>query len=421
MAWDSAQLSTAEKNYPTHEKEMLAIVRALKKFCADLLGTHFTIYTDHWTLECFQGQRDLSRRQARWQEFLAEYDFAIEYVKGGDNTVADALSRMPEVGEGGSEVVATILAVSTDPKLSEAIRIGYKSDHFCQRILKNAGSVPGIKIADGLIYIGSRLVVPRVGTICEDLFQMAHDSLGHFGAEKSYANLRSAYYWPRMRTELKGAYVPGCDACQRNKGLTKWPVGPLHPLPVPDGRGDSVAIDFIGPLPEDQGCNSIVTMKDQAGSDVQVVPTWTDISAEDFAQLFFDHWFCENGLPLEFISDRDKLFVSRFWRRLTRIAGVKLGMSTAFHPETDGASERTNKTVNQCLRYHIMRNQEGWVRALPRVRFAIMNTINKSTRFSPFQLHIGRSHSTDHSNGAGTGSSGCSRTDRPDQYGRSGS
>ena len=215
---------------------MLAIVRALKKFCADLLGTHFTIYTDHWTLECFQGQRDLSRRQARWQEFLAEYDFAIEYVKGGDNTVADALSRMPEVGEGGSEVVATILAVSTDPKLSEAIRIGYKSDHFCQRILKNAGSVPGIKIADGLIYIGSRLVVPQVGTICEDLFQMAHDSLRHFGAEKSYANLRSAYYWPRMRTELEGAYVPGCDACQRNKGSTKRPVGPLHPLPVPDGR-----------------------------------------------------------------------------------------------------------------------------------------------------------------------------------------
>ena len=132
-------------------------------------------------------------------------------------------------------------------------------------------------------------------------------------------------------------------------------------------------------------------MTDRAGSDVRVVPTRMDISAEDFAQLFFDHWFCENGLPLEFISDRDKLFVSRFWRRLTRIAGVKLWMSTVFHPETDSASERTNKTVNQCLWYHITRNQEGWVRALPRVRFAIMNMINKSTGFSPFQLHIGRS------------------------------
>ena len=202
----------------------------------------------------------MSRRQARWQEFLAEYDFTIEYVKGEENTVADALSRIPE-GEGeGSEVIATVLKISTDPKISDAVRVGYKSDAFCQRILKNIGSFPTIRIDDGLIYIGSRLVIPRVGTIREDLFRMAHDSLGHFGAEKSYANLRSAYYWPRMRTELEGAYVPGCDACQRNKGSTTRPTGPLHPLPVPDDRGDSVAIDFIGPLPEDEGFDCIVTM-----------------------------------------------------------------------------------------------------------------------------------------------------------------
>ena len=392
VAWESAQFLPAEKNYPTHEKEMLAIVRALRKFRADLLGTHFTVVTDHRTLECFQGQRDLSRRQARWQEFLAEYDFTIEYVKGGRNTVADALSRMPEGEEGGgSMVIATILMVTMNPKISEEIKVGYQTDPFCQRILKNVESFPTIKVEDGLIYIGSRLVVPRVGTIREDLFQIAHDALGHFGAEKSYANLRSAYYWPRMRAELEGAYIPGCDACQRNKSSTTRPTGPLHPLPVPDNRGDSVAIDFIGPIPEDDGYDCIVTMTDRSGSDIQVVPTRTDISAEDFAQLFFDHWYCENGLPLEIISDRDKLFISRFWRRLAKISGVKLGMSTAFHPETDGASERTNKTVNQCLRYHVTRNQKGWVRALPRVRFAIMNTVNKSTGFSPFHLRTGRS------------------------------
>ena len=395
VAWDSVQLSPAERNYPTHEKEMLAIVRALKKFRADLLGTHFVVYTDHRTLECFQKQRDLSKRQARWQEFLADYDFLIEYIKGGRNTVADALSRMPEEGGEGPvdepETVAAVLRVSTDPKISADIRCGYQTDAFCQKILRNMTSFPNIKVEDGLIYIGSRLVIPRTGTIREDLFRMAHDSLGHFGTEKSYASLRSAYYWPRMRTELEGAYIPGCDACQRNKGSTKRPTGPLHPLPIPDERGDSIAIDFIGPLPEDDGFNCIATMTDRSGSDVRIVPTRTDISAEDFAQVFFDNWYCENGLPRDIISDRDKLFISRFWKRLTRIAGVKLGMSTAFHPETDGASERTNKTVNQCLRYHVTRNQKGWVRALPRVRFAIMNTVNKSTGFSPFQLHMGRS------------------------------
>ena len=395
VAWDSVQLSPAEKNYPTHEKEMLAIVQALKKFRADLLGTHFFVYTDHWTLECFQKQRDLLKRQARWQEFLTDYNFSIEYVKGGRNTVADALSQMPVGGEGGPvdrpKMVAVVLQVTTDPKISADIRHGYQTDAFCQKMLRNAASFPNIKIEDGLIYIGSRLVVPRTGTIREDLFQMAHDSLGHFGVEKSYVNLHSAYYWPRMRAELEGAYIPGCDACQRNKGLTKQPTGPLHPLPVPDEHGDSIAIDFIGPLPKDEGFNCIATMTDRSGSDVRIVPTRTDISAKDFAQVFFDNWYCENGLPREIISDRDKLFVSRFWKRLTRIAGVKLGMSTAFHPEMDGASERTNKTVNQCLRYHVTRNQKGWVCALPRVQFAIMNTVNKSTGFSPFQLHMGRS------------------------------
>ena len=146
-------------------------------------------------------------------------------------------------------------------------------------------------------------------------------------------------------------------------------------------------MDFIGPLPEDEGFNCIVTMTDWMGLDIQIVPTRMDIAAEDFAQLFFDHWYCENSLPLELILDRDKLFVSRFWKALTKITGIKPGISTAFHLETDEASEQTNKTVNQCLRYHVTRNQQGWVRALPRVCFAIRNTVNRSTGFSPFQLH----------------------------------
>ena len=209
MAWDSVQLLPVERNYLTHEKEMLAIVQALKKFRADLLGTRFTIYTDHRTLECFQGQRDLSRRQARWQEFLSEYDFEIVYVKGGDNMVADALSRMPDEGDGRIGTVVAVMTVLTDPKISADIRVGYSSDSFCQKILGNLDSFPAAKVVDGLIYIGSRLVIPQTGMIQEELFRLVHDSLGHFRAEKSYANLWSAYYWPRMRAKLEGAYMPG--------------------------------------------------------------------------------------------------------------------------------------------------------------------------------------------------------------------
>ncbi len=118
-----------------------------------------------------------------------------------------------------------------------------------------------------------------------------------------------------------------------------------------------MAIDFVGPLPEDQGFNSIVTMMDRLGADIHIAPLNTNITAEKFVQVFFDQWYCENGLPRDIVSDRDHLFISKFWKALHEISGVKLKMSTTFHPQTDGVSERTNKTVVQELRYHVDRNQ----------------------------------------------------------------
>jgi transposase InsO family protein len=115
-----------------------------------------------------------------------------------------------------------------------------------------------------------------------------------------------------------------------------------------------------------------------------------NMNAREIANLFFDNWYCENGLPLSIVSDRDKLFTSKFWKALHRLTGIKLNMSTAYHPQTDVASERTNKTVDQALRYFVDRHQTGWVAALPRVRFNIMATKNASTGYTPFHLHLGR-------------------------------
>jgi hypothetical protein len=234
-------------------------------------------------------------------------------------------------------------------------------------------------------------VVPRTGTIWEDLFRLAHDTLGHFGGEKSYRVLRDSYYWPNMQRDLELAYVPGCAPCQRNKSQSHKPKGPLHPLPVPDERGDRIAMDFIGPLPLDKGYDCILTITDALGSDIRLIPTTMKLTAEECAELFFTNWYCENGLPKAIVSDRDKLFVSKFWRAVCKLSGVKLKMSSAYHPETDGSSERTNKTVNQCIRYHVNRSQKGWVRALPLIRFQMLNTVNKSTGYSGFQLRFGKS------------------------------
>ena len=152
-----------------------------------------------------------------------------------------------------------------------------------------------------------------------------------------------------MRRDLEEGYIKSCDACQRNKASTTKKVGPLHPLPVPDGRYQSIAIDFVMPLPDDHGMNGLAVITDRLGADIRLIPLKTTVTAEQFAQFFFDNWYCHNGLPTDIVSDRDKLFVSKFWKAFNEITGVRIKLSTAFHPQTDGSSERTNKTIIQAL------------------------------------------------------------------------
>ncbi|KAJ2913860.1 hypothetical protein MD484_g6573, partial [Candolleomyces efflorescens] len=452
VAFDSKVLSSAERHYPVHEKEMLAVVRALKKWRAELLGMPFLIYTDHRTLQFFETQKDLSQRQARWMEFLCQYDGKIVYIKGDENSAADALSRTVFVEDSmsaqqrahsllgpmedddefsvclvlggdedhpfsaarscsldaaeskpasslGSLAISSDspsprfrrLAAQVDDGLLASIREGYLSDPWCLRLAKVHSSLPDVRSVDGLWFIGERLVIPHVPAVRGKLFALAHDSLGHFGLRKSYGALRDSFYWPRMKDHLANLYLKSCDECQRMKDRTSRVPGPLHPLPVPASCGESIAMDFIGPLPDDEGFNCVLTITDRLGSDIRLIPCRTDSTAEEIGSLFFQHWYCENGLPTSIVLDRDRLFVSTFWKTLHRLSGIRLAMSSSFHPETDGSSERTNKSVIQAIRFHIEKNQKGWVAALPRVRFALMNTVNASTGLSPFQLRLGRS------------------------------
>ncbi|EEB88909.1 hypothetical protein MPER_13063 [Moniliophthora perniciosa FA553] len=404
------QLKGAQLRYPVHEKELLAIVRAVKKFKADLLGEQFTIYTDHRTLENFGTQKSLSRRQARWLEELSQFDMTICYIKGEDNTVADALSRLPPDDSEtipdcddsetcnwqawmlrGTSAAVNRASIHADTSLMTAIRDGYCNDDFCKKFISGQRILPSVREENQLWFIGSRLLIPRVGHIREDLFHLAHDVFDHSGPDKAYEILRDSFYWPNMRRDLQRYYIPGCEPCARNKSPTRKPSGPAHPLPVPDGRGSSIALDFVGPLPEEAGFNCVLTMTCRLGSDIRIVPCRTNISSEEAAALFFDHWYCENGLPDEIVADRDKLWISTFWRTLQRLSGVRLALSSSFHPETDGASERSNKSVVQSIRFYVDRAQHGWVRILPRIRFTMMNTVNASTGFSGFQLRLGRS------------------------------
>jgi hypothetical protein len=248
-------------------------------------------------------------------EHLSQFDMTIHYIRGEDNTVADALSRLPcdpheeepeDVDIADSPVhwdnwlkvntsCNTILSISANESFLRDVRLGYANDDFCQKLSVADESIPGIRFENGLWYISDRLVIPRFGTLREDLFCLAHDSLGHFGADKSYASIRDCYYWPNMCRDLEKAYVPACADCQCNKSSTSKLRGPLHLLLIPESRGDSVCLDFVGPLPEDNGFDCVLTVTDCLGSDVRLIPTRTDISAPKLALIFFNEWYCKNG------------------------------------------------------------------------------------------------------------------------------
>ncbi|GAA5882917.1 hypothetical protein JCM3774_000947 [Rhodotorula dairenensis] len=387
----SRQYIAAEKNYPTHEQELLAIA-ALKAWRIDLLGLSFKVLTDHDTLRHLQTQPTLSKRQARWIEVLADYDYELSYVPGRKNVVADSLSRFSFARGQEDEGVLAVRGISHHSlahTVTERIKKGYETDPFCQQILGSLDSSSAFLLREGLIYLKpDRLVVPKDVKLRETLLHDAHDALGHLGARKTLSRLSSSFFFPGMRRTVE-KYVESCDDCQRNKSRTTLKAGKLHPLPVPPRPFSDIALDFVGPLPKSGGMDLMLTITDRLTGYTRVVGCRVADGAREIAERVFEGWFTLFGLPERMVSDRDKLFTSRFWEALHKKLGVKLARSTSFHPETDGRSERTNKTIVQVLRNYVSRQQTDWSRFLPLAEFAVNSAVNDSTGRTPFEVVLG--------------------------------
>ncbi|GAA5972542.1 hypothetical protein JCM11641_001892 [Rhodosporidiobolus odoratus] len=385
----SRQYIPAEKNYPTHEQELLAIVAALRAWRVDLLGVPFTVLTNHDTLKHFRTQQTLSKRQARWTGVLADYDYSLEYVPGPQNTVADALSRFSFAHDEAALAVCGISSVSLSKEVITRIKGGYADDPFIVQVLRNLPSTPSFSLVDGLHYHeGARLVVPKDKTLRETLLHDAHDALGHLGPRKTATALSASFYWSGMAKDVE-LYCSSCDGCQRFKARTTRRAGKLHSLPVPSRAFSDVALDFAGPIPLSEGKDMMLTMTDRLTGYTRILPCRSKDGAREIAELVYRGWFCLFGLPQRLVSDRDKLFTSKFWRTLHKRVGLHLQMSTSFHPETDGRSERTNKTVVQILRQYVSRQQQDWVSHLSSVEFSVNAAVNDSTGKSPFELVLG--------------------------------
>ena len=383
----SRQYRPAEVNYPTHEQEMLAIISCMKHWYPQLTGTHFTVLSDHAPLQYWKTQRDLSKRQIRWLDFLSNFDFDIKYIPGITNRAADALSRYPHA-QAELNALATTTHELSDGVIEE-IRKSYPDDSFFKPIVKDPDHYQHFSIRDGLIYLrDGRLCVPNSKSTREMLLRQHHDNENHFGNGKVYGALSSRYFWPGLSKDVR-KYIASCTQCLRNKPSNQSPAGLLHPLPIPDERFSDIAMDFVGPLPNSNGFNSILVITDRLTNYVLIEPTYTTATAPDVAHLVYRTWCRRFGLPQRIVSDRDKLFMSGFWKALHKLLGIKIQASTAYHPETDGSSERSNRTAIQALRNYVNRRQTDWADHLIHVETAMNNSVNATTELTPTELLYG--------------------------------
>ena len=419
IAFLSRRLKPAETRYSTYDKELCALVYAFVQWRHYLEGAKVrtVVYTDHQPLTFLLGQQTLSRTQTRWVQngMLDSIYPEILYLPGKQNVLADALSRsLPPVASGEklnasysegidcydlAESVAAISTLETDKE--EWLR-ACERDSFIRARLKEfrEGTLERTyKVEGGLLYkipgrlLSYKLVVPR--EFVNRVLKEKHDSpsAGHMGMEKTLELVGRSYWWQRWRQDTMN-YVRSCPSCQKNKYETKKPAGELQPIPIPTKKFEQITTDLVTDLPPSSGFDSVVVFVDRLTKYVRFAPCTKNVSATKYAHLFVDTVYRNHGLPSVIISDRDRRFESRFWKELFRILGTDLRKSTAYHPQTDGQSEVMIRTLETVLRPYVERYPTKWSEYLGFAEFAINNSVNSTTGYSPSYLVYGQNPTT---------------------------
>ena len=398
VAFFARSLSSAEQNYEIYDKEMLGIVEALKHWRTYLEESPklTTIHTDHKNLEYFTTTKVLNQRQARWSELLSRYNFVIKY-KQGHNNKADALSRRPDLKpEGGIEASPPLIAphqyIRATATTSSGSLIGQIRNAYLADPTSNLAVPRGIQldVKEGLVFMGHQVYVPPVPALKLQILQDKHDSplSGHQGLAKTFELISREFYWPELRKDtLK--YVQSCDVCQRTKTPRHLPYGLLQPLEIADTPWASISMDFIVKLPLSQNFDSILVVVDRLTKMSHFIPCREAMAARELAELVFANVFKLHGLPRDIVTDRGPTFRAQFTQQVLKLLQTKSKMSTSFHPQTDGQTERVNQTLEQYLRCYVSSQQDDWSQWLPMAEFQYNNTQSSTTSMSPFYANYG--------------------------------
>ena len=414
---------SSELNYDVHDKELFAIHEAFRIWRHYLEGSAapVDVVTDHKNLEYFSTTKLLNRRQARWSEFLSQFNLVIRFRPGKLGTKPDALTRRWDLylKEGGSDY-ATVNPQNLRPiftqeqlssslrasklyattvsgayvidieQLSKDIREAYPHDPISAAQLPNPAAPNWTLSEDGMLLLNQRTYVPDHDDLRLRVLRCKHDHplAGHYGQNKTIELIRRDYVWPGMRDFVKD-YCNSCTVCGRVKPRRHKPYGLLKPLPVPARPWDLISMDLIEQLPSSAGYTAILIVVDRLSKQGIFIPTHDTLTAVQLAGLFILHVFSKHRVPRHVTSDRSSEFISHFFHSLGTALDMKLHFTSGYHPKGDGQTERVNQTLEQYLRAYCNYQQDNWSDLLPLAKFAYNNAPSETTGVSPFFANKG--------------------------------
>ncbi|GJX88021.1 RNA-directed DNA polymerase [Tanacetum coccineum] len=382
IAFFSEKFNETRRRYTTYDKEFYAIVRSLDYWRHYLLPNEFILYSDHQALKFIQGQAKLNPRHAKWVETLQDFTFVIRHKAGTANTVADALSRRPSL-----MVTTTAHVANFDP-----LKHLYVDDPDFKEVWEKCLSGPFRDYVqrDGFLFKGHRLCVP-ISSFREAIILECHKGAlaGHFGRDKTLSLVGERFFWPKLVRDVV-KIINRCRVCHVAK-THNTNQGLYTPLPTPTAPWEDVSIDFVLGLPLTQRKkDSIMVVVDRFSKMAHFIPCSKTYDASQVARLYFSEIVRLHGVPKTITSDRDVKFVSHFWRTLWKRLGAKLQFSTSHHPQTDGQTEVTNRSLGNLLRCLVGSNIKQWDLVLPQAEFAYNRSTHSSTGRSPFLVVYGR-------------------------------
>jgi hypothetical protein len=326
--------------------------------------------------------------QHAWLAKLLGFDYEIEFKKGKDNVVVDALLRVT------CGTLSTITVSSLSTILLAAIKESWQKDKDVQLLIQELtlrpNSHPHYSWVNQLLCRKGKLVVGQLGPLQTQIISLYHDSAtgGHSGTTVTAKRVANGFYWKGQQKHVR-QYIRECPICQQNKSENTRTPGLLQPLPIATAPFIDISMYFVEGLPKSKGREVIFVVVDIFSKYAHFMAIPHPYTAYFVTQVFVDNVYKLHGFPATIVSDRDTVFLSLFWKELFVRQDVKLWYSTAYHPQSNGQTEVVNKCLENYLRCMTSASPTWWVQWLPLAEWWYNTNYHTATKSTPYEILYG--------------------------------